>query len=65
MKTPDSETRWQFLVSFGEGIGCNVIEADAQWAAWSRQLTDTERDQIESGGEESGIAEAAAYVAAH
>jgi hypothetical protein len=64
MKTPTQQR--EFLRAFGESTGLTTWnDYDAQWAAWSRQLSDTERAAIEAGGEESGRAEAAAYVAAH
>jgi len=41
----------------------NLSEADAQWAGWSRSLTDIERSAIEAGGSESGAVEGANFKA--
>ena len=45
----------EFLRGFAAEAGlASTTEADEQWAAFSRQLTDDARDCIESGGYEAG-----------
>ena len=39
-----------FLTGFCEATGLNRAEAQEQWVAWSRQLSDKECEQIEDGG---------------
>lgn len=34
---------------------CSTSEADAQWAGFSRQLSDLERERIEAKGYEEGV----------
>lgn len=48
-----------FLRGFGEESGQR--DADAHWAAYSRQLSDDEREEIERGGYDAGRAEGRAY----
>lgn len=43
-----------FLKAFGETIGANEIVADEQWAAYSRQLSDKQREAVERGGAKAG-----------
>jgi hypothetical protein len=54
--------RSEFLRGFAEGAGKNSIAADEHWAAYSRQLSDTARERIESGGYELGKREGEAYA---
>lgn len=46
-----------FLSGFAKETGLSKQEADEQWAAFSRSLSDSERSAIESRGESSGKAE--------
>jgi len=65
-ETKTAEQRQAFIRAFGESTGCsNMTEADDQWSGWSRQLSDSELAEIESGGEESGHAEAEKYLETH
>lgn len=52
----------QFLYGFMVATGINNrVTADEQWAGWSRQLPDEERDEIEAGGYDSGYKEGKAF----
>ena len=51
-----------FIQAFAEFAEMSVQDADAHWAAWSRQLSDTEREDIESGGRIAGMNEGRAYL---
>jgi len=51
----------KFLRGFGEESGQR--DADAHWAAYSRQLSDDEREEIERGGYDAGRIEGRAYMA--
>ena len=44
-----------FLTAFAATTGLTDSEADEQWAAYSRQLSDVERARIEAGGTRSGV----------
>ena len=46
-----------FLRGFAEAAGLDHNEADEQWAAWSRNLSDREREAREHKGYDGGIAE--------
>jgi len=44
-----------FIAAFASAAGIsNLAEADAQWAGWSRDLSNIERANVEAGGSESG-----------
>ena len=43
-----------FLAAFAATAHLEPKDADAQWAGFSDMLTDSEREEIESGGLESG-----------
>lgn len=43
-----------FLNAFAAETGLSDHEADEQWVAYSRQLSDAERRQIERGGTRAG-----------
>jgi hypothetical protein len=45
----------QFLTAFAQATQLPANEADAQWSAYSRQLSDAERSRIEDGGAEQGV----------
>jgi hypothetical protein len=45
----------EFLNGFAKAADINLSEADAQWAGYSRQLSDHEREQIENQGQDSGF----------
>lgn len=49
----------EFLRGFAET--CGQQDADAHWAAYSRQLPDDEREEIERGGYDAGRIEGRAY----
>lgn len=51
----------EFLRGFAET--CGQRDADAHWAAYSRQLSDDEREEIERGGYDAGLIEGQAYKA--
>lgn len=55
-------TTAEFILGFQSAAGLDRIEADAQWAAYSRQLSDAEIDRIEAGGYESGLDEGARFA---
>jgi hypothetical protein len=68
MKSPhttDSERLTTFLWGFAKGANIDRSEADQQWAAWSRQLGDAEREAAEKDGEDSGFAEGIAFARFH
>jgi hypothetical protein len=44
-----------FLDGVAESLGCDRSAADAQWAGYSRQLSDSARAKIEAGGRERGM----------
>ena len=52
MKTKQIETGASNLFRHGlaDELGVSVMVADAQWSGYSRQLSDREREEIESGG---------------
>ena len=53
-----------FIAAFASAAGIsNLAEADAQWAAWSRDLSNTERSAIEAGGSQSGAFEGETFKA--
>jgi hypothetical protein len=43
-----------FLKAFADVTKLKASEADEQWAGFSRQLSDSERTEIENGGSRSG-----------
>jgi len=43
-----------FIRAFADATGLNAIEADAQWAAFSDMLTDSEREAVEARGADAG-----------
>lgn len=47
-----------FLDGFADATGFSREEANEQWAAFSRQLSDAEIKQIEDGGYDAGQDEA-------
>jgi hypothetical protein len=50
-----TETYFDFLRGFQRGMALPTLqEADAQWAAYSRQLSQTERLRDEAGGYSRG-----------
>ena len=53
----------EFIAAFARIANLSPIDADSHWAAFSRQLSDSEREEIESGGVESGEREGAAWLA--
>lgn len=55
-------TTAEFILGFQSATGLDRIEAHAQWAAYSRQLSDTAIAGIEAGGYESGLDEGARFV---
>jgi hypothetical protein len=54
-----------FLRGFAHVTGLSLIEADGQWAAHSRQLSDSERNKIESMGFLAGIIEGTGFRNLH
>jgi hypothetical protein len=50
-----------FLDGFAAETNLGRAEAEEQWAAFSRQLTDRERKQIEDGGYEVGVIEGQSF----
>jgi len=50
-----------FIEGFAESTNLTINEAKTEWAAWSRQLPDTEREQIENKGHVSGMNEGNRY----
>jgi hypothetical protein len=52
----------EFLQAFAKTIGTDLITADAQWAGYTRQLGDAEREEIEDEGEESGKIQGVLYL---
>ena len=44
----------EFLAAFAAAAQINPDDAGAQWAAWSRCLTESERSRVEAGGAASG-----------
>ena len=44
----------QFLIGFETTTGLNHLEAAEQWAEYSRQLSDKDRQRIEQGGRTAG-----------
>lgn len=50
-----------FLKAFAKTTQLNEIDADKQWSAYSQQLSDKERKQIENGGAYSGQRMAKAF----
>lgn len=61
--TENSIYRNVFLTSFAAAAELKDSEADEQWAGFSRQLSDKERDEIERGGSRAGAREGAAFLA--
>lgn len=51
------DLQFRFLKGFAESSGIDSNEVWDQWAGFSRDLPGHERDRIESGGYESGLAE--------
>jgi hypothetical protein len=54
-----------FLRGFAEATGLGITEADAQWAGFSRSLSDQERKDIEECGHAAGLAEGKLYRDMH
>lgn len=50
-----------FIQGFATGSNLSINEADQAWAAWSIQLSDNERDEIEQLGLVMGINEGKKY----
>ena len=50
-----------FLTGFARATGLDLPTADAQWAVYSRHLSDSERETVEVGGESAGAIEGARY----
>ncbi len=46
---------WEFLLGMAQTLDTTVGGARWEWAAFSRQLSDTERRKIEQGGNDAGI----------
>lgn len=59
MKTENNLT--EFLHGFAAEADIAYASADAHWAAFSRQLSDWEREEIEAGGREAGREQARAW----
>lgn len=45
----------EFLWGFANSLDIDRQKADEVWAAFSRQLSDSEREQIEQQGQDSGF----------
>lgn len=45
----------EFIRGLALALDVDYSEASAQWAGYSRQLTDSAREQIESNGQDSGF----------
>ena len=54
MKTTTTQTELEFLNAFADAAGIDRNEANEQWAGFSRQLSDREIIEQESGGARSG-----------
>ena len=53
----------EFLTGFAVGAKLKTrTEADEQWAAWSRQMSDLDRHLVEIGGWHSGYNEGDAMI---
>jgi hypothetical protein len=57
-----SQAEQRFIESFALATHQTLPAAREQWAGFSRNLSDTERDQIEQGGTISGGLEGASYL---
>jgi hypothetical protein len=47
----------QFINGFASVLSYDIATAEEQWAWFSRQLSDNERDEIEQGGFDAGVTE--------
>jgi hypothetical protein len=60
-----------FIDGFAAGAGipnrtnADYLRARDQWAGWSRQLSDKEREEVESGGYDSGLREGKIFADIH
>lgn len=52
----------EFIQAFSEFAEMLVPDAKTAWAAYSRQLSNIEREDIEQGGRISGMNEGRAYL---
>ena len=55
----------EFLDGFAISAEIGRDEADEQWAGFSRQLSDGERNRIEGSGFEAGLEEGDKFLAAY
>jgi hypothetical protein len=51
-----------FLTEFAKTIGMNIQDAEEQWAGFSRQLSDNERNRIEARGARAGKSEGLRFL---
>jgi len=55
-----------FIVGFMEASGIfDIDRAKEQWAGWSRQLSDKEREAVEAEGYHGGLREGRIYADHH
>lgn len=54
-----------FLRGFADGGSLGYSQADEQWAAWTRQLSDAERARVEAGGYPKGHEEGVKFAVFH
>lgn len=54
-ESPTKENYNQFIRGVASSLNVSRMEADEQWAGYSRHLGDEEREYIESGGFERGL----------
>ena len=52
-----------FLDGFAAASELDLAEAGEQWAGFSRQLSDREREEIEAGGYDAGFGQGNAFRA--
>ena len=57
MSATTQEAFEEFLSGFAIEAGIDESEAHDQWAGFSTQLDDDEREEIEAGGFDAGLAE--------
>lgn len=56
----------EFIKGFAEGAKiADLNRAREQWAGWSRQMSDSERNSVEAGGYSSGVTEGNIYADSH
>ena len=56
------ENNNEFIQAFAEFAEMLVPDAKTAWANYSRQLSDTEREEIEQSGRIAGMNEGRAYL---